>query len=136
MTNVHRPDYYLYQDKGQWFKTSPQMTKEITSVSQGFSDGQLPKVVFLPQWEKPTNLSERVLAWRVNEFGEQVVRNYWKQIDHDGRKHNGMNCKPLGGGQCVVRVPCYLEWSEKYERWVLAEMPDKANESDLIRVGI
>lgn len=136
MTNYQKPDYYLYQDKGHWFITDEAMTKKITLSAQGFTDDILPKTQFLPQWAEPTDKTERILAWRVNEFGNQVVRNYWKTIDHDARKHTNTGCKPIGGGKCLVRVACQLEWSPKFERWILSEMADKALASDLASAGI
>lgn len=130
--NNYKPDYYIYLDKGQWFLSDEQMTKDITRASQGDTSVKLPRTIFYPQWQAPANLSEKLLAWKINEFGNMVVRNYWKTCEHS-RGHS--SCRVIGEGQCVMRVACQLEWSQKYNRWVLAEMFNQATENELRRAG-
>lgn len=132
-TNYLKPSYYLYQKDGQWFKTTEATTEEITNAVQNHTGEQIQKTMFYPQFDKPDVLGERVLAWRINEFGDMVVRNAWKLCEHR-RGHSG--CRPIGDGQCVVKVACELEWSEKYGRWILAEMPCLASTSDLVKAGV
>lgn len=132
-TNCYNPKYYLYQRDGQWFITNENDTKEITTALHAHQALKIPNAVLYPQYDKPDNTGERVLAWRVNERGEMVVRNAWRVCEHS-RGHT--NCVILGDGQCLVKVACELEWSEKYQRWILAEMVGLATEHDLLRAGI
>lgn len=132
-TNYLNPAYYLYQKDGQWFKTNENTTSDITRALQYHTGEGMPRTVLYPQFDKPEHSGERVLAWRVNEYGDMVVRNAWRSCEHR-RGHSG--CRPIGDGQCVVKVACELEWSEKYGRWILAEMPCLASTSDLVKAGV
>lgn len=121
------PDYYLYQKDGQWFRTDDALTKLISAHIFGKKDVQLPHLVFYPNWNKEGLPGAKYVAWRVNEFGEMVVRWYWRIKDHSKKCRQ---CKKLDNGRCAEKVPALIEWSEIAHRWALAPLSMKASEEE------
>jgi len=121
------PDYYLYQKDGAWFKTDERLTKLISAHIFGKKDVQLPKVVFYPNWNDKGLPGAKYVAWRVNEFGEMVVRWYWRVKDHSKKCRQ---CKKLDNGRCAQKVPALIEWSDVAHRWALAPLSMKASEEE------
>ncbi len=117
------PDYYLYQKDGVWFRTDNSLTKDISSHIFGLSDKELPKMEFIPNWSSKGLPGAKYVAWKVNRFGEQVVRWYWKVGDHT--KKCGQ-CIRLDNGNCAIKAPAMIEWNQSGNCWSLSAMPDKA----------
>lgn len=122
------PDYYLYQNDGRWYKTDDNLTKLISARIFAHKAVELPKTVFYPNWNKKGQEGEKYAAWRVNIYGEQVLRWYWRVGDHS-KKCKGQ-CALLDKGRCAVKVPAVLEWSSQANCWVLAKMPYKATDEE------
>lgn len=123
----NRPDYYLYQKDGVWFKTDEQLTKLINSRIFDFKKVELPKIEFYPNWNAQGAQNAKYTAWKVNKFGEQVVRWYWKVNEHS-KKHS--LCSKIGEGRCAVKVPAVIEWSSVAGYWALEKAQYKANEAE------
>lgn len=122
------PDYYLYKKDDMWFRTDDALTKQISAHIFAFKAVQLPKIVFYPNWKSEAVSGAKYAAWRVNEFGERVVRWYWRVGEHS--KNCGAGCKRLDGGRCAVKVPAVLEWNKVGQCYSLAKMPDKASDDE------
>lgn len=122
-----KPDYYLYQKDGVWFKTDDETTNTISAHIFAHKGAELPKMEFIPNWNARGLESEEFVAWRVNKFGEQVVRWYWKVGDHS--KKCG-KCIPIGDGKCGVKVPAVIEWNKVANSWAIKQMQDKASEAE------
>lgn len=126
-TFPYKPDYYLYQKDGMWFKTDERLTKAISSHIFANKAVELPKMEFIPNWEAKGLERGEYLAWKVNRFGEQVARWYWKVGEHS--KKCGL-CIPLGNGRCGVKVPAVIEWNKAANSWSLKAMQYKASEEE------
>lgn len=128
-SHPRKPDYYLYQKDGIWFKTDDALTKLISAHIFGLKAVQLPKMVFYPNWDKNEAQGAKYVAWRVNSFGEQVVRWYWKVGEHN-KKKCGDRCKRLEDGRCAIKCPCSIEWNDAAKCWQLSKMQYKASEAE------
>jgi hypothetical protein len=126
--HTNQPDYYLYQKDGRWFKTDEALTKLISAHIFAHKAAQLPRMVFYPNWNGKGAEGEKYAAWKVNEFGEQVMRWYWKAGEHT--KKCGSRCSTIGEGRCAMKVPAVIEWSAQANCWILAKMPFKATDEE------
>ena len=126
-TYPYKPDYYLYQKDGVWFRTDDELTNAISGHIFANKAAELPKMEFIPNWKAKGLEKNEYLAWRVNRFGEQVARWYWKVGEHSKRCGS---CVPLGGGRCGVKTPAAIVWNETANSWALKPMQDKANEEE------
>lgn len=126
-TKPEFPDYYLYKKDGDWFKTDDALTRQINDHIRGSSAISLPRMEFLPNWKAEGLHGAKYVAWRVNEFGEQVIRWYWQVTEHS-KKHK--NCIKLDNGRCGVKVPAIIEWNDALKMWQLAPMHGKASEDE------
>lgn len=126
-TNPYLPDYYLYQKDGTWYKTDDALTKAITAHITTHKAVELPKMVFIPNWNSEGVPGAKYKAWRVNEFGERVVRWYWKVGEHSKKC---CRCTPLDNGRCGVKVLCEIEWNKTGNLWSLCSMPYKASDEE------
>ena len=122
-----KPDYYLYQKDGVWFKTDAEATKAISKAVFARRGASLPKVEYIPNWNARGLENGEFLAWKVNCFGEQVVRWYWKVGEHS--KKCG-KCIPLGNGRCGIKAPAVIEWNKVANSWAIKQMQDKASEAE------
>lgn len=121
------PDYYLYQKDGMWFKTDNALTKQINRHICGDKASELPKIVFYPNWSAEGLQGAKYVAWRVNQFGEQVIRWYWQVKEHSKKCKN---CIKLDNGRCGIKVPALIEWNKAANCWQLAPMSGKASEDE------
>lgn len=125
---MNTPSYYVYEDKGTWLKTSPDLTKRLNYIACGFNKKlDLAGHCFYPQWGEPEFKSETKPAWRILPEGVAVQRWYWMEQEHSS-KH--ACCKLTSKGKCATKVPCYVRWDINTKHWVLADMPDKATIND------
>jgi hypothetical protein len=122
-----KPDYYLYQKDGVWFKTDSSATKAISERIFAHRGTSLPKVEYIPNWKARGLENGEYLAWKVNRNGEIVVRWYWKVGEHS--KKCG-RCVRLGGGRCAIKAPAAIEWNKAANSWSLRKMQDKASEDE------
>lgn len=122
------PDYFVYKKDDKWYKTDDNLTKLILARLSASKAAQLPKIVFYPNWKAEGAQNAKYAAWRVNEFGERVVRWYWKVGEHS--KKCGAGCVRLDENRCGVKVPAVLEWSSVSRCWQLAPMSGKASDSE------
>ena len=123
-----RPDFYLYQKDGAWFKTDEKLTKDISARIFAYKQVQIPRMVFYPNWSSNAPQSAKYAAWKVNEFGEQVVRWNWRVKEHS--KSCGGLCRKLGDGRCAVKVPCEIEWSNVAGYWAIVKDENGASEAE------
>ena len=124
-TNPKKPDYYLYQKDGVWFKTDDSLTKNINENIAFNAGHELPAMEFYPNWN--VGGKEKFVAWRVNRFGEQVVRWYWKVADHG--KNCGA-CVKLSDIRCATKTIAMIEWNTSANCWQLCPMEDKASNEE------
>lgn len=122
-----KPDYYLYQKDGIWFKTDEDMTKLINSRIFGSMRAEIPKMEFIPNWNARGLENGEYVAWKVNAFGYRVVRWYWKVGEHS-KKH--LLCCSLGGGRCGAKSPAVIEWNKAANSWSLKKAQNKASEDE------
>lgn len=123
----YKPDYYLYQKDGMWFKTDSEATKAITKAVFERRGASLPKVEYIPNWNARGLENNKYVAWRVNSFGEQVVRWYWKVGEHSKKCSK---CYSLGDGRCAIKMPAEIEWNKAANSWSLCKMQFKASEEE------
>lgn len=121
------PDYYLYEKDGRWYKTDDALTKAISSRIFANKTAQIPKMVFYPNWNAKGLSGAKYAAWRVNKFGEQVMRWYWRVGEHSKRCKN---CIKLDNGRCAVKMVAMIEWNEQGHCWSLAKMPGRATDEE------
>lgn len=120
-----KPDYYLYQKDGVWFKTDSDATKTISRAIGSRRSDLLPKVEYIPNWNARGLENGKFVAWKVNRFGEAVVRWYWKVGEHSRKC---FKCKSLGDGRCAIKTPALIEWNKVANSWSISEMQGKASE--------
>lgn len=129
MLLVHpkEPDYYLYKKDGRWYKTDDAITKLISAHIFARKAVELPKMEFFPNWNAKGVESEKYAAWKVNSFGEQVLRWYWKVGEHSKKCRQ---CVSLNVNRCAIKAPAVVEWDSASNYWVLAKMQYKASEDE------
>lgn len=121
------PDYYLYKKDGRWYKTDVNLTKIINKRFQGIMTDELPRVEFIPNWNKKDAQNAKYVAWKINYDGIPVIRWYWKVRDH---KKTCQRCYRLDEGRCAVKVAAMIQWDSVSNYWTLAPMEYKATDEE------